>query len=156
LKAADVKEVKNKVSDMQRFMAMADATSSITSLVKADFNEMAKREYAQYQQALLPKKKGKYALLQLLNPGFDKGIQVYLDPNANETSGVMGIGGGDDKSYIVVKDGTSMLIKKAQYKKQFPELFTGCQPLMDSEDMKKPKFKHFAAHVWAYDQLCIE
>jgi hypothetical protein len=156
-KAADLQEVGVKLDGMAKFMAMGEAASgSIVGMAKTDWGEIANREYAVYRQALLPKKKDKFALLQLLNPGFDSRVQVYLDPNAKETKGFAGITGGEDKSYIVVKDGAkSVLIKKAKYKKQFPELMGDCPQLAEHPEMgDKIKFKDFAAHVFVYDQLC--
>lgn len=139
---------------------IAESTESIKKIIKTDFKEIIEREYIIYEQALLPKKKDKYRLLQLLNPGFDHRIKVFQDPNAKETAGIK-IGGaklvgGEDKSFLVVKDGAkSEKITKGKYKKQFQILFGDCD-LASVMDNSKMKFKNFAAHVFVYDQICGE
>lgn len=154
-KAADIKWVKVKAGALAKMDMMVESSSSIKEIVKTDFNEIVNREYIIYEQALLPKKKDKYRLLQLLNPGFDSRIKVYNDPNAKETSGI--IGGGEDKSYLVVKDGQkAMLMKKSKYKKEGPLLFGDCEKFMSLSAPEKYKFKNFAGHIYIFDQLCSE
>lgn len=159
-KADQIKKLKVKAGTLAKMDMIAESTSSVKNLLKTDFNEIIEREYIIYEQALLPKKKDKYRLLQLLNPGFDHRIKVFQDPNAKETAGVK-IGGaklvgGEDKSFLVVKDGAkSEEIKKGKYKKQFPVLFGDCD-LAKVMDNSKMKFKNFAAHVFIYDQICGE
>jgi hypothetical protein len=159
-KADQIKRLKVKAGSLAKIDMIAESTESVKNLLKTDFNEIIEREYIIYEQALLPKKKDKYRLLQLLNPGFDQRIKVYQDPNAKETAGVKVGGaklvGGDDKSYLVVKDGAkSDQIKKNKYKKEFPILFGDCD-LAKVMDNSKMKFKNFAAHVFVYDQICGE
>ena len=160
LKAEQIKWLKVKADFTAKLDMVAEGTSSLNELIKTDFNEIIERDYIIYEQALLPKNKDKYRLLQLLNPGFDHRIKVYQDPNAKETAGLsMGdiqVTGGEDKSYLVVKDGAkSELVKKSKYKKDFPELFGDCD-IAQIIDSSKVKFKNFAAHVFAYDQICGE
>lgn len=155
-KAEQIKRLKVKAGILAKMDMMAESSESIKKIIKTDFNEIVEREYIIYEQALLPKKKDKYRLLQLLNPGFDHRIKVFQDPNAKETKGVMGVGGGDDKSFLVVKDGAkSEEIKKGKYKKEFPILFGDCD-LAKVMDNSKMKYKNFAAHVFVYDQICGE
>ena len=156
-KAETIKEFKVKMG----FEAKLDAatSSSVSQTFKTDFNEVINREYIIYRQALLPKKKDKYRLMQLVNPGFDSKIQVFDDPGGKETGGLSAGGvqltGGKDKSYLVVIDGKkSVEVKKGNYKKDFAELYGGCKEFMANVDSKKPKFWDMAAHVFAYDQLC--
>ena len=160
-KAADIKQFRVKMGFLAKLDAMGEASGSIAKFVKADFNEIIDREYIFYQQALLPKKKDKYRWLHLVNPGFDSRIKVYADPGGGETGGLslgdVQLTGGKDKSYLVVVDGQkSVEVKKKSYKKDFPVLFGGCKTFMETIDVKKPDFWDFAAHVFAYDQLCSE
>jgi hypothetical protein len=124
------------------------------------FDDVINREWVFYNQALQPKKKDKYALMQLVNPGFDSKIKVYHNPNPNakETKGFGGFGAGDDKSYLVVYDGgKSVLYKKGKYKKEAPRnLFKNCPVFIENFGGDKFKWKNFAEHVYVYDQLCNE
>lgn len=157
LKAAQIQAMKVKMTGLAKLEAMGESTSSLTEMMKADFDEISNREWVIYEQALLPKKKAKYALLQLLNPGFDARIKVYQNPDAGESGqtsiGGFAVTGGEDTSYLIVKDGSkSSKVKKMSYKKSFPDLLEGCTALGDYQD--KPKFRDFAAHVFLFNQEC--
>lgn len=154
--------MKVKASDMIKFWMVAENAGSIKEITNMDFNEVMNKEYLIFEQALMPKKKDKPALVQLLNPGFDSKIKVYVDPKAKETKGVpkwmtagVQVGGGEDKSYLFVKNQEkSIKVKKGDYKKDFNELYDNCQIIMDTYKGKKIKFKDLAGHVFIYDQLC--
>jgi hypothetical protein len=160
-KAAEIKQFKVKMGFIAKLDAAAQASSSLSEMISADFNEIIEREYIIYKQALLPKKKDKYRLLQLVNPGFDSRIQVYDDPGGKETTGLsagsLQLSGGKDKSYLVVVDGEkSVKVKKGSYKKDFPELYGDCNEFLGAIPSKKPNFWDMAAHVFIYDKLCSE
>ena len=157
LKAADVQELKVKMTALAKMDATLDGLDAgLLKIAKTDFSEIAERDYAVYGQALLPGGKAKYAVLQLLNPGYDSRIQVFMDPNANETKGIAGITGGEDKSYYVVKDDErSMKVKKGQYKKKvYPDLFSDCAEMANHEALgDKVRFVDFSVHTFIYDQV---
>jgi len=158
-KAEDVKRLLIRFGDLAKIETIMDGTTSIQELINLDFNEIIQREYIIFEQALLPKKKDKYALLQLLNPGFDNRISVYENPTGQET-GTMSVGdvtvsGGMEKSYLVVKDGEkSMKVKKGKYKKNFQALFGDCEEMMKMYVGQKVKFNDMAYHVLHYDVIC--
>lgn len=152
-KAETIKQFKVKMGFLAKLDAAAEGSSSIGEIIQTDYNEIIEREYIIYEQALLPKKKDKYRLLQLVNPGFDSKIKVFDDPGGKETSGM--ISGGKDKSYLVVVNGEkSVEVKKGNYKKDFAELYGDCKKFMETVQPKKPNFWDMAAHVYVYDQLC--
>jgi hypothetical protein len=152
-KAEEIKQFKVKMGFLAKLDAANEGSGSIGEMFKTDYNEIIEREYIIYKQALLPKKKDKFRLMQLVNPGFDSKIQVFDDPGGKETSGI--ISGGKDKSYLVVIDGKkSVEVTKGNYKKDFAELYGDCTTFMETIDSKKPNFWDMAAHVFAYDQLC--
>ena len=157
-KAEELLLVAIKPSKFTNITGALEATSLQNDL-KA-FDDVIDREWVYYEQALLPKKKDKYALMQLANPGFDSRIKVYYDPTAKETKGVPGtggmVGGGKDKSYLVVYDGNkSELYKKGNYKKDALKLlYKNCDIFMDNYQGEKFKWKNFAEHVFVFDQLC--
>ena len=157
--ADTIKRLRVKMGFLAKMDASAEASSSIVQSFKADYKEINNREYIIYEQALMPKKKDKYRLLQLVNPGFDSVLKIYNDPGANETGG-FGVGGvkitgGEDKSYLVViREAKSIKVKKGNYKKDFAELYGDCPEMIKIAGSEKIKFKNFAGHVFAYDQLC--
>jgi hypothetical protein len=157
LKAEEMQTMKVRMTELAKLEAMGEASSSLVEMLNADFEEISNREWVIYEQALLPKKKEKYALLQLLNPGFDSRIKIYQNPDANETGqtsiGGFSVAGGEDTSYLMVKDGAkSSKVKKGSYKKSFPEIFDGCEALQEYQG--KPRFQDFAAHVFLFNKEC--
>jgi hypothetical protein len=158
-RAEDVKRMLIKFGDLAKIETIMESTTSIQELLDLNFNEIVEREYIIYEQALLPKKKDKYALLQLLNPGFDNRIKVYENPTGQE-SGTMTVGdvtvtGGRETSFLVVKDGEkSVKVKKGSYKKSFPILFGDCEEIMKIYGLGKVKFYDMAHHVLYYDIIC--
>ncbi|MFY0600044.1 MAG: hypothetical protein JXR03_10260 [Cyclobacteriaceae bacterium] len=158
-KSPDIKVLAVKPSKLTNI----ESAMSVPNVAKAgeiDFDKVVNREWVYFEQALLPKKKDKFVLMQLLNPGFDSKIKVYLDPNAKETGGI-GVGGikvtgGEDKSYLVVFDGgKSEVYKKSRYKKEaLKQLYKDCSVFKENYGGEKFKWKNFAEHVFVYDQLC--
>ena len=158
-KAEDVKRLLIRFGELAKIETIMEGTTSIQELLELDFNEIIQREYIIFEQALLPKKKNKYALLQLVNPGFDNRIKVYENPTGQET-GTMSVGdvavtGGKERSYLVVKDGEkSVKVKKGSYKKSFSKLFADCEEMMKMYGQRKVKFNDMAYHVLHYDIIC--
>ncbi|HEX5171243.1 MAG TPA: hypothetical protein VFW11_18835 [Cyclobacteriaceae bacterium] len=157
--AMHIREFGVKSTGLVKMELMAESTETIRKFTKADFNEIAKREYIVYQQALMPGKKDKYALLQLLNPDFDSRIKVFQDPFAVETNGlnseIVSITGQEDKSYLFVKDNNrAFKVKKGSYKKDFDDIFGDCIKMAEAYGGEKLKFRNAAEHVWVYDRAC--
>lgn len=159
--AEEIAEFGVKSTGLVKMELMAESTETVRKLTKADFEEIANREYIIYQQALMPGKKNKYALLQLLNPGFDSVIKVFQDPWANETGGLTfgaaSLTGEEDKSYLFVKNNErAFKVKKGTYKKEFAEIYGDCSKITAIYEGEKLKFRDAAQHVWVYDQVCRE
>ena len=154
-KAEEVEKLRIKMSTWAKIGTIAEGSESITAAAKLDVNEIIKREFIIYEQALLPKKKDKYALLQLLNPGFDGRIKVYENPMGGESGlsvGGIKVTGGEEKSFLVVKDGDkSMKIKKGSYKKDFSLLFGDCPQMLKTFSDEKIKIQDMAIHVLYYE-----
>jgi len=156
-KADQVNTVEMKIGKLAKIDAVMSSGNTASDAKQAAFGELMNRDWMTLEQALLPKKKNKYRLLQLLNPGFDSQIKVYQDPNAKKTMGV-GVGGvnligGEAKSYLIVKNGEkAILVKKKKYKKQFAQLFGDSPEVMKLKEEGKIKFKEFANHTFIYDQ----
>ena len=159
LDATEMKTLKVKASALAKMAMMNESANSIFRTVQTDFNSIVQREYIYFEQALRATKKDKPAMMQLLNPGFDRVIKVYADPNANETGGLqmndVSLTGGADKSYLFVKNNEKVVIvKKGSYRKNFDELYGDCPDMLVAFEGDKTKFKDIAGHVFVYDQHC--
>ncbi len=159
-KAEEVKLLAVKLTDFMK-VSSALAVPNLLRAIEMDWERVGNREWAFFEQALLPtKKKDKYALMQLLNPGFDSKIKVYLRPNSNETAtteinGIQ-VGGGEDTSYLIVYDGNkSEVYKKGRYKKEaLTRLFKNCDVFVENYSGEKMKWQDISEHVLIYDRLC--
>ncbi|AZQ61694.1 hypothetical protein EI427_05440 [Flammeovirga pectinis] len=162
-KADQIKEFAVKPKDLFKLEQSANA-GSIKELSGRNFDDIVDQEYAYYEQAILPGKKNKFALMQLLNPGFDHVIKVYKDPNAKQTGGLdvggIKVTGGIDKSYLVTNVGSNraILIEKKKYEKEARKvIFDKCPDIFNKYyEGDKFKWKDFAEHVYVYDQLCVD
>lgn len=158
-KAEDVKMLAIRATNfMNRTSAMS--APSMPRLMDQDFKRIMNREWVIFDQALLPKK-DKFALMQLLNPGFDSKIKVYINPNAGESSQVAVSGlviqdGGDDTSYLVVKDGNrAEVFKKKNYNQNaLNDLYTDCPDFEEAYSGERFWWSNFSEHVLFYDKLC--
>lgn len=159
-KALDVANLKIKIDGLAELEMLAENARTLTKLAMADFDEVVDREYIYYERIELPKKKGKFVLAQLLNPGFHSKIKVYENPIGSETGmmevGGIAISGGDAKTYLVIKqeEEATKLVKKKNYDEHFNWLYGACSEVTEAYIDKERKFKYFADHVFAYDQLC--
>jgi FlaA1/EpsC-like NDP-sugar epimerase len=158
LKAHQVERMRIKMSDLAKIATIVDGSESVGEAMNLEIDEIIEREYIYFEQALLPKKKDKYVLLQLLNPGFDGRIKVFEDTQDNKSGmsvGGLQVTGGEERSYLVVKDGEkSMRVKKGSYKKDFSELFNDCTDLLNEFSKYKIKFKDMGYHVLYYNSNC--
>ena len=157
-KAEEVEKLRIKMTTLAKIGTIVEGSESITAVAKLDVTEIIEREFIIYEQALLPKKKNKYALLQLLNPGFDGRIKVYENPMGGESGLSLGgvqVTGGEDKSFLVVKDGDkSMKIKKGSYKKDFSLLFGDCTEMLKILSDEKIHLQDMALHVLYFNLNC--
>ena len=150
-KAKDVEAVKIELDEFSKKM-MSLNSPTLYSALKKDYAYLDSIDYVIFEQVEV--KKGKFKLLQLLNPGLDKYIKVYLDPHANKGVVYYGIIGGEDRSYIVKKDNETFRVKKGNYKKYMEKLYMDNFRMADLIKSKKirQKFKDFPAHIALYNE----
>ena len=158
-KAHQIQQIMVKPSQWDNVQS-AFTASSVKELLSNPVNETMQREWVIFEQAVLPGKKNRFALLQLLNPGMQGDLKVYVDPNAKETNGIgisgIQLTGGKDKSYLVIKGGKkAFLIKKKNYTREAASLlYEGC-PWFDQQYAgQKLKFGDFEEHVFLFDKHC--
>jgi hypothetical protein len=149
-KAAQIKLVQLEPNGFAKAMMFADNLEK-NKFLKEDYDFLNNMQYVYYEKVEI--KEGKFKLLQLLNPGFDEHIKVYLDPNAQETG--MGFGRAEDKSYYIKKGEESFLLKKKKYKKDFPILFGDCKAMMElvETNQLEMNFKELALHIAMYNEF---
>lgn len=101
------------------------------------------------------KKKDRKLMMQLLNPGFSKFVQIYHDPFAKETMGLgvagVKVAGGHAKSYYVSKEnGLATRMKKKDYKEQFDGLWGDCDKI--AKDYPEIRWKDLVKHTISYSE----
>ena len=156
-KIADMKEVGVSAKGMTKLSAMSNAlenTNSLKDATRSDYKSLLEADYFLYRRVV--DKKGKPRILQLLNPGFESKMQVYVDPKAKETGGSKltgGLTGGLEKSYYVTRGSSfGIYVKKAKYKKSMSSIFDGCSDVL--KEFSDANFKDFAKHVYYYENEC--
>ncbi|BDD00472.1 hypothetical protein [Persicobacter psychrovividus] len=136
----------------QAKLIMSSENASLVSTLKKDYSGIANTKYITFER--VEYKKGKFALLQLLDPQIDEHVKVYLDPNAKKTTNFGGIVGGDYKEFFAKKGDMTIYLKKSKYKKQWRELFGDnakfCQMMEDGT--LSPKIKDLAYHIAVYNE----
>lgn len=109
-----------------------------------------------FERIQLPGKQERFILSQVVNPGFDSKIKVFVNPDAGDTgsSSLNGLtlgGARDDSHYVSVAGGRPFLIGSFRYKKKALEkIYNNCAELKS----QKLVWKDFAQHVFIYDQKC--
>jgi hypothetical protein len=166
LTAKEMKAVAFRSNKLTTAVAVLNRTESIKKASQTDWREIFDRDYIVYEQVLLPSGK-KYAMMQLLNPGFDSKIRVYYSVGSSKTTGIsmpfpglpgpasVQLTGGLPRAYWVTKDnGKAMKLRKGNYnKRHFKKLFGDCEYM--NESFSRPfKFKEFPLHVLQYDRKC--
>lgn len=153
-KAQEVKYIK---VDLGKFLSTMNAAYSpnLLEALHKDYKS-DKIDHALYERVEV--KIGKYSLLQLLNPGFDEIIKVYLDPDANKTSGGLAgkmMAGNQDRSYFVTKGEKAFKLKKGKYKKAFQSLFGDNEEMMQMVESKEidVDFVDLPVHIALYTEL---
>ena len=127
-----------------------------------EMSEKIKDGYGYFAYRKVKLKKGEEELLlQLLNPHFNKGIQVYHDPYASESTsmnvGGFKVAGGVDKSYFILPPGEEVAwkIKKKDYTDELEAIFGACEQATDDGE-KRVRWSQFPNHIFRYQEHCIE
>ena len=156
LKAEDIVEVRAKLTNVAKAATILNqATKSIKNAVTTDYAEIISENLVLYNSVVYKQKKGKSALLQLINYGFDQKIKVYPDPNSE--SGITSINGtaitgGKIKTYFIVKGDQTFTINKKSYKRQYDEIFGDCTAMKSNP--KTISIDNLAEDILKYNSLC--
>lgn len=155
-KADEVTVVTAKLTKFAKAATIGDeASKSIQSAVTSDYAGIVAENKVRFNSVVHNKKKGKKALLQLVNYGFNQKLKVYPDPNSE--SGVVSINdvavsGGVIKAYFIVKDGESFFVNKKNYKHLYDILFGDCGEM--KTDPKSISIKNLCEDILKYNGSC--
>lgn len=157
LRAEDVRQVIIPVGPGTEIDMYAEVLTTVEKAIKADYELIHNVRAIVFDSVKWPES-DRHLLLQRVNPGFDRDIQVYAMLNADEgVSTFDGIPwfGDEETSYLAVKDqGEPLRIKKRHYRRDFERLFGDCQGFLDTVPKSQRKFRNFADHVYTYQQTC--
>lgn len=156
-KAHQVQRFAIRPGAFAKLATLTEKSTSLRHIIKTDQDDILDREWIYFDAQSMPRRRNKIALLQLLNPSFDQHIKVYDHRNGSKSMpiGIQGIAvvGGEERTYWVVKgDGKPMIVRKASFNKSFGYLFSD-EPDLISSQRRRPKFKDFAGHIQAYNEL---
>jgi hypothetical protein len=133
-----------------------DGVSTIEKAIRTDYQAIQELDALNFDAVRWPGRRDAI-ILQRVNPGFDSAIRVYALRNAREWKFFfddLPISGDEQKRFLAVKDGKTYSILKKSYRDEFPILFGDCDALLEQVPRRKRKFRRFADHVAAYEQLC--
>ncbi len=157
LRADEVQQVIIPVGPDTEIDMYGEVLTTVEKAIKADYELIHNVRAIVFDSIVWPES-DRRLLLQRVNPGFDRQIQVYAMLNADEgVSRVDGVPwfGDEEKSYLMVKNNAPPVrVKKRHYKNDFERLFGDCQAFVSSVPRQDRKFRHFADHVYAYQQVC--
>jgi hypothetical protein len=145
----------------------ADVAELLARVLRPDYEPAPLVRDLVFEPVTWPKKGH---LLQRVNPGFDRRIQVYAvpadtkpDPDSDDVTSYRRtflyrtLRGDEWKNvYVAVKDGAAPVeVDSRGYESRtFERLFGDCQAVLDRYPRGDRHFRHFADHVLAYDMHC--
>lgn len=170
IKVKDMKDKKIRIQPedishmylpISNFGKLAGKLNFITDATKweSDLNqELLTKDYIYMESTRLKIKKKTYDVMaQLLNPHFCSKIKVFHDPYAKESMSVgvgsMKLAGGNDKSYMVLKEGAKAgyKLERKNYDVEFKNLFGDCSEVMKAHG-KDTAWSGFSAHVYEHSK----
>ena len=143
-KAEEIALLESEPGKLQKF-SMATEGRTVYSALAKDYSYIQELKYVTFEPVEI---KEKVKLMQLLNPGFDEYIKVYLDPTAKENQWT-----GQANSYFVKKGDEAIYLKKGKYDDMFWELFSGCEKFKENFEGEL-KFYDFPSHIALYNESC--
>ncbi len=143
-----------------------DLADLLARVIRPDYEPTREVSELLFEPVAWPKKG---LLLQRVNPGFDRRIQVYAvpadrkpDPEPEDFTSYRNtllyrtLRGDEWKNtYVAVKDGAEPIEVDAKwYGRSFERLFGDCPAVLDRYPPGDREFRHFADHVLAYEMHC--
>lgn len=158
--AALISELFLAPSGMEKAGHAFKNATNIRNLATKNMKKATNKETVYYKNQMVSlknKKEQKEYLMQLINPDFSSIIQVYGDPNANETGGVsfggMAMGGGVIKSYYVKKGDKIMWLHKDDFKDNYNELFGDNPEFMKQYPLNSIEWDYLSFLIYEYTRI---
>lgn len=151
-KAADVTEVRAKLTAFAKLVAVSEAHTTnggtikqVKSIINASQDDIWKKDLVIFYQ--IEVKPGKFGLAQLLNPGTNTVISVYPAPNTK--------GNGEQYYFAVKGDQVTKVVKGSYAKEVYGLLFGDCEAYISEYPVhKKLDVGDFPRHITEYNQTC--
>jgi len=156
LKANQIISIIAKLTKFAKAVTIEDkATKSIQSAVTTDYAGIVAQHLVRFNSVEFNQKKGKKALLQLINFGFDQKLKIYPDPASESgitTVNDVAVSGGDIKSYFIVKGDEQFKVNKKNYKSIFSKIYDNCSEM--DNNPKSITIKNLLNDILTYNQFC--
>lgn len=145
-----------------------DVAELLATILRPDYEPTPEVGELLFEPVVWPKRA---LLLQGVNPGFDRRIQVYAvpadkksDPPEDDVISYRRsilyrtLRGEEWKNtYVAVKDGRAIKVDAEWYGRTFEQLFGDCEAVLDRYPPgDRGKFRDFADHVMTYEVHCGE
>ncbi len=155
-KADQIEVLTAKLTKLAKAATISDAASkSIESAVTTDYAGIIAENKVRFNSVIYNKKKGKTALLQLINYGFDQKLKVYPDPFSESgvtTINDVAVSGGIIKTYFVVKGDESYKLNKKTYKTLYGIIFSDCEEM--TVEPESISIDNLCEDILKYNQFC--
>ncbi len=159
--ANDIAEMYLYADDAEKSVKAAKFVSNIRNYNTKKFRKQTSDEpihFVNQTVSLKNKKENKEFLMQVINPDFDKTIQVYHDPFASATAttgfaGAPAFGGGVIKSYYVKKGNKVMWLHKDDFSDNYDFLFSDNAEFMKKYPKKYAEWDYFSFFVNEYTEM---
>ncbi|SHI68303.1 hypothetical protein [Flavobacterium terrae] len=142
--------------------AFKNATN-IRSLATKKMKKATNKETVYFKNqtvSLKNKKEIKEYLMQLINPEFNSIIEVYGDPNANETQGVsfggMQMGGGLLKSFYLKKGDKVFWMHKSDFGDYYNEIFGDNPEFIKQYPLNSIEWGYLSFLIYEYTRMTEE
>jgi hypothetical protein len=163
LDAALISELYLAPSKFEKGMKAFKNATNIRSLATKNMKKATNKETVFFKNQMVSlknKKENKEYLMQLINPSFDGVIEVYGDPNANETQGVsfggMQMGGGLLKSFYLKKGDKVFWMHKSDFSDYYNEIFGDNAEFMKQYPLNSIEWGYLSYLIYEYTRMTEE
>lgn len=150
-------------SKFEKGMKAFKNATNIRSLATKNMKKATNKETVFFKNQMVSlknKKENKEYLMQLINPEFDGVIEVYGDPNANETQGMsfggMQMGGGLLKSFYLKKDNKVFWMHKSDFSDYYNEIFGDNAEFMKQYPLNSIEWGYLSYLIYEYSRMTEE
>jgi hypothetical protein len=163
LDAALINELYLAPGGFEKGMKAFKNATNIRSLATKDMKKTTNKETVYFKNqtvSLKNKKETKEYLMQLINPSFSSVLEVYGDPNANETGGAsfggMEMGGGLLKSFYLKKGNKIFWMHKSDFSDYYNEIFADNKEFVKQYPLNSIEWGYLSFLIYEYTRMTEE